>query len=203
MTDTSTTQNSPTQDAQNTAAQTQSSDSTDAINRVSTVDVQAQITAALDKQKAEFATQLEQATGHKDLSALAEAKLKSEGKLQELADNKAAEAASYKTRFEQAQINNQLLSAASEALDSDVVMALLRDKASVDANGNVLVDGKSAKDAVADLLKAKPHLAKATGATGSGAPNSQTQQSTESAYAEAAKNHDVMGMLNANTGVSK
>lgn len=170
MTDTSSTQNPPPP-TQNPPAQTPAPASE---NVTPVVDVQAQITAALDKQKADFAVQLEQATGHKDLSALAEAKLKSEGKLQELADSKAAEAATYKSRFEQSQINNQLLTAASEALDSDVVMALLRDKASVDANGNVLVDGKSAKDAVADLLKAKPHLAKASGTVGSGSPASSS-----------------------------
>jgi len=199
MTDTNSTQNPPS----STGNPPPNYPQTTPENVPPVVDVQAQINAALDKQKAEFTTQLEQATGHKDLTALAEAKLKSEGKLQELADNKAAEAASYKSRFEQAQINNQLLSAASEALDSDVVMALLRDKATVDTNGTVLVDGKPAKDAVTDLLKAKPHLAKATGATGSGAPNSQTTQSTEHTYAEAAKNRDVMGMLNANTGVKQ
>lgn len=139
------------------------------------VDVQAQIDAALAQQAAGFASQFEQATGHKDLSSFTDAKLKSEGKLQELADSKTAEAAGYRAKFEQQSINNELLTAASDALDADVIMALLGNKAVVDATGKVTVEGKTAKEAVADLLKAKPHLAKASGAAGSGAPNSTTQ----------------------------
>jgi len=103
----------------------------------------------------------------------------------------------YKAKFEQQSINNELLAAASDALDADVIMALLGNKAVVDATGKVTVEGKTAKEAVADLLKAKPHLAKASGAAGSGAPNSTTQPppSSETAYADAYKARDVRGML--------
>lgn len=135
-----------------------------------TVDVQAQINAALAKQQAEFAEQLKAATGHADLKALTDDNLKKQGKLQELADAKAAEAQNYKAKFEQMAIGNALLSASTDAVDPDTIKDLLAGQAQVDEAGNVTINGKSAADAVAELLKAKPFLAKAQGGTGSGAP---------------------------------
>jgi hypothetical protein len=134
------------------------------------VDVQAQINAALTKQQAEFAEQLKAATGHADLKALTDANLKAQGKLQELADAKSAEAQLYKTKFETAAIDNALLAASVEAVDPATVKDLLAGKAVVDDNGTVTIDGKPAADAVKALLEAKPFLAKAQGGTGSGAP---------------------------------
>jgi hypothetical protein len=136
-----------------------------------TVDVQAQINAALEKQKAEFAEQLKAATGHSDLKSLTDEQLKQQGKLQELADAKAAEAAGYKSKFEQTQIANALLSAATEAVNPAIVSSLLAGKAVVDDKGNVTVGGKPVADAVKALLTENPFLAKAQGSTGSGAPN--------------------------------
>lgn len=138
--------------------------------QASAVDVQAQIDAALAKQQADFAAQLEQATGHKDLKTFTEAQLKAQGKLQELADANKAEATTYKGKFETLAISNALLSAAGNAVDPATVVDLLQSKAKVDDAGNVTVDGKSAADAVKALLDAKPFLAKAEGGTGSGAP---------------------------------
>lgn len=135
-----------------------------------TVDVQAQINAALAKQQADFAEQLQAATGHSDLKALTEAQLKAQGKLQELADAKTAEAQSYKSRLEQVSISNALLAAAAEAVDPLTVKDLLAGKAKVDEAGNVTIDGQPVADAVKKLLKDKPFLAKAQGDTGSGAP---------------------------------
>lgn len=134
------------------------------------VDVQAEVAKALAAQQAEFASQLEQATGHKDIKALTEAQLKAQGKLQELADAKAAEAQTYKEKFESAAISNALLAASAEAVDPATVKDLLAGKAQVDAAGNVTIDGKPAADAVKQLLIDKPFLAKAQGGTGSGAP---------------------------------
>lgn len=134
------------------------------------VDVQAQINAALATQKAEFAEQLKAATGHADLKTLTDANLKAQGKLQELADAKAAEAQTYKAKFEQLSVNNALLTAATGAVDPATVVDLLAGKAQVDESGNVTIDGKPAADAVKALLEAKPFLAKAEGGTGSGAP---------------------------------
>lgn len=134
------------------------------------VDVQAQIDAALAKQQADFAAQLEKATGHKDIKGLTDAQLKDQGRLQELADAKAAEATSYKTKFEQAAIASALLAASTDAVDPSTVKELLAGKAQVDDNGVVTIDGKPAVEAVSALLAAKPFLAKAQGGTGSGAP---------------------------------
>lgn len=137
---------------------------------VPAVDLQAEINKALQAQQAEFAAQLEQATGHKDIQSLTEAQLKQQGKLQELADAKAAEAATYKTQFEQLAISHALMAASAEAVDPAIVADLLAAKATVDATGAVSIDGKPVADAVKALLAEKPFLAKAQGGTGSGAP---------------------------------
>ena len=147
--------------------------------------IDAAVNAALAKQQADFAAQLEQATGHKDIKALTEANLKAQGKLQELADAKAAEAQSFKVKYEQLAIeeelmrereeeqlaiSNALLTAANEAVDPATVVDLLSSKAKVDDAGNVTIEGKPAAEAVKGLLESKPFLAKAQGGTGSGAP---------------------------------
>lgn len=141
---------------------------------VPAVDVQAQINQALQAQQAEFAKQLKEATGHSDLKSLTEANLKAQGKLQELAESKAAEAGEYKAKFEHTQIANALLSASADAIDPAVVSALLAGKAVVDDKGNVTIDGKSVTDAVKKLLDDKPFLAKPQGGAGSGAPQTTT-----------------------------
>lgn len=129
------------------------------------VDIDAKITAALQAQSVAITEQWAQATGYKTPQALAEAKLKEDGKLQELLAVRDAEA----TTLRQSAINHAVMAAASDAIDPDVVMALLAGKASIDATGSVLVAGKPIKEAVADLLKSKPHLAKPSGNQGSGA----------------------------------
>ncbi|WP_446807964.1 hypothetical protein ACH50O_11655 [Methylomonas sp. 2BW1-5-20] len=148
------------------------------------VDVQAQINAALAQQQADFAAQLEKATGHKDIKSLTDAQLQAQGKLQELADAKAAEANTYKTKFEGAAISNALLAASAEAVDPATVKDLLAGKAKVDDAGNVTIDGKSVADAVKALLEAKPFLAKAQGGTGSGAPQNTSGNTPSKSRAE-------------------
>lgn len=138
------------------------------------VDVQAQIAAALAKQQADFAEQLKAATGHSDLKALADDNLKKQGKLQELADAKAAEAQSYKAKYETTLIDSALLAASLDAVDPATVKDLLAAKAKVDEAGNVAIDGQPVADAVKKLLTDKPFLAKAQGGTGSGAPQNTT-----------------------------
>ncbi len=146
------------------------------------VDVQAQIKAAVAKRDAEFAEQLKAATGHSDLKSLTDEQLKQQGKLQELAENKAAEADKYKSKFEQTQIANALLSAATDAVNPAIVSSLLAGKAAVDEQGNVSIDGKTVAEAVKQLLADNPYLAKAQGGTGSGAPqNLKTAMQDKSA----------------------
>jgi hypothetical protein len=135
------------------------------------VDIQAQITQALAAQKAEFAAQLEKATGHRDFASLTDAQLKEQGRLQELADNNKQEAITAKAELGKVKIDNALLAASTEALDPSVVSVLLSGKAVCDDNGVVTIDGKPVADAVKALLTEKLFLAKAQGDTGSGAPN--------------------------------
>ena len=133
------------------------------------VDVNAAIAKAFADKAAADAIEFEKATGFKSLQEFTEAKLKAEGKTQELLTAKETELNQVKSRLEQTAIQNSLLAASANAIDPEIITALLSSKASVDANGNVLVNGKSANDAVAELLKDKPHLAKASGNSGSGA----------------------------------
>lgn len=134
------------------------------------VDVQAEIQKALTAQQAEFQKQLKAATGHSDIQALTDAQLKAQGKLQELADAKAAEAQSYKNQLQSLQIRSALLAACQDAIDADTVCALLAPGAVCDEAGRVTIDGVTAGDAVKAFLLAKPFLAKAQGGAGSGAP---------------------------------
>jgi|APLak6261659701_1056019.scaffolds.fasta_scaffold00478_3 hypothetical protein len=129
-----------------------------------TVDVNAEIAKA----QAQWQKDLEAATGHKSLDALKEQQLKDKGDLQALLDSKSQEADGYKNKFQSTLVHTALLSASADALDSEVIHDLLANKAAVDSDGNVTVDGKPVKEAVANLLKAKPFLAKASGNTGSG-----------------------------------
>lgn len=134
------------------------------------VDVQAEVQKALSAQAAEHARQLKELTGHDSLKAFQEAELKKQGKTQELLDAKSKEADVYRSRFEASAIRAEVLGAASDALDTETVLALLGSKAEVAEDGSVKIGGKPAKDAVADLLKEKPFLAKPSGSAGSGAP---------------------------------
>jgi hypothetical protein len=140
-----------------------------------TVDVQAEVQKALAAERAAFQKQLKEATGHESFETLQQAQLKEQGKLQELADANAKKAQTFQTKFEQTEIKAALLSASSQALDPSTVSDLLTGKAVCDEHGNVTIDGKPVVDAVAQLLKDKPFLAKPEGGTGSGAPQ-QTQK---------------------------
>lgn len=141
---------------------------------VPTVDVQGEIAKAIAERESTFAAELERMTGFKSLAELEQARLKEDGKLQELLDGKTQEVNNLRGQFHTTLINNSLLAASSDAIDPEVVQGLLASKAVVNAAGDVVVDGKPVQQAVAELLKAKPHLAKPTGSPGSGAPNSQT-----------------------------
>ena len=167
------------------------------------IDVQAQITQALAAQQAAHAQELKEATGHESLAALKEQQLKDQGKLQELLDVKAAEALQFKGKYEQTQITNALLTAADNALDAELISALLFNNAVVDGNGVVTIGGKPVKEAVTELLTAKPFLAKPQGGTGSGSANTPVAPTTANDYATAAKNRDVLAMLATNPGVIK
>lgn len=134
------------------------------------IDVQAQINQGIATFQADFSQQFKAATGHDDIKSFADAKLLAEGKLKELADSKATEAATYKNKFEAASINNALLAAATEAVDPALVSQLLAGKAQCDDKGEVTIDGKPVAESIKQLLADKPFLAKAQGGPGSGAP---------------------------------
>lgn len=131
--------------------------------------------------EADFTARLKAITGVESLEALEAAnkqaevdKLKAQGEFQKLAETAQAEAAMYRARFESAQVRGAILGAATQAMDADVVLALLGPSATVAEDGSVSVAGKPAAAAVAELLKAKPHLARPAGGQGSGAGASGT-----------------------------
>jgi len=67
------------------------------------------------------------------------------------------------------QSTKALLEASNEAINPQLIVDLLANKATIDSDGNIVVNGKTAKDAVSDLLRENPCLAKSSGSTGSGA----------------------------------
>ncbi|ASF47003.1 hypothetical protein [Methylovulum psychrotolerans] len=162
--------------------------------------------AATAKARAEASAQFKEATGYDSPEAFKEAKLKSEGKLQELADTKTQELEVVKGQYHQTLISNAILSHAADAIDPSDVAALLSGQGKVDTNGVVTIGGKSPADAVKDLLASKPHWAKPQGQPGSGAPPHQPLadgEKTQQAYQDAAKRGDVLGMLKINNGVKQ
>ncbi len=134
------------------------------------VDLQTEIQKALAAREAEFARQLKEITGHESLQAFKESQLKEQGKLQELLQSKETEAQTFRQRFEQMAVRAQVLAAASDAVDPEVVLALLSASAQVDDKGNVSIGGKPVDQAVKQLLQDKPYLAKPSGNQGSGSP---------------------------------
>jgi hypothetical protein len=124
---------------------------------------------------AELAAELKAATGHESIAAIKAAaeqaaaeKLAAEGRYKELAENAQRERDTIRAAYHGAQIRAALSAASAESLDPELVHTLLAAGAQVGQDGAVTVGGKSAADAVADLLKAKPFLAKPVGHSGSG-----------------------------------
>lgn len=119
--------------------------------------------------QADFARQLKETTGFSSLDEFKAEKLKQDGKLQELADQHAATAETYKSKFQKTAIDNAILAASADAVDPSVINSLLAGKAVCDDDGKVTIDGKPVAEAVKALLAEKTFLAKAQGGTGSGA----------------------------------
>ena len=133
-------------------------------------DNSADINSAISTERKKF----KDVTGFDSLEAFNENRLKEQGKLQELIDVKSKAAEQYKAKFENSQIKTALLSASADAIDQSDIIGLLAGNAVCDENGNVTINGKSAADAIKQLLTDKPHLARPQGSTGSGAPAKTT-----------------------------
>jgi len=103
----------------------------------------------------------------KEAAAEAE-RLKQQGEFEKLAQQREAEAAQYRQRYEQATVRAALTAAANASADPGLVAQLLSGRAQVDDQGRVTVDGQPAEKAVAQLLKDKPFLARPM--TGGGSP---------------------------------
>jgi hypothetical protein len=131
-------------------------------------DLQAEIAKALKQQADEFTERFKQATGHATFDEFQTEKAKAKGEEAKLLDQRTVELAQAKAEMERLTVNSALISAATAAVDPEVVQALLGNKAKVE-NGVVTIGGKAVAEAVADLLAQKPYLAKA-GPAGSGAP---------------------------------
>ena len=131
-------------------------------------DLQAEIAKALKQQADEFAERFKQATGHATFDEFQTERAKAKGEEAKLLDQRTVELAQAKAEMERLTVSSALISAATAAVDPDVIQALLGNKAKVE-NGVVTIGGKAVAEAVAELLAAKPYLAKA-GPAGSGAP---------------------------------
>lgn len=154
------------------------------------VDVQAEINKALKQQGEEFAKRFKEATGHGSFDEFQTAKAKATGETDKLLTQREQELAQTRAKLDQTLIGNALLSAAAtSAIDPAVVQQLLLAKGKIE-NDTVTVEGKTPADAITDLLKDKPYLAKPSGGQGSGAGvnatggNSKTRKEFEAMGAQ-------------------
>lgn len=131
-------------------------------------EIRAQVTA-------EYAAALKAATGHESIEALkaaqeaAEAKkLADQGEYKILAEKAETQLAQIKAAYRAERVRGAILSAAGEAMDAEVVHQLLASGADVGTDGAVTIGGKPTAEAVAQILKDKPYLAKPAPSQGSG-----------------------------------
>lgn len=161
-------------------------------------DIQAEINKALAEQADAFAARFKEATGHASFDEFKTAQAKAKGDEQRLLDERTAELSAARAELERQRISAAILAESGAAVDPGDVLALLAGQGKVES-GVVTVGGKPVANAVADLLKAKPHLAKAAGGQGSGAGAGGTGAGgagdLKAQYAEAKAKGDVNAML--------
>lgn len=138
--------------------------------RVYTAD---EVEALKDRLAQEFTGKLHKVTGGKSLEAWEKDRLEKQGEYQKLAEQYSTEAAQLRQELQQTIARAEILRAATDAIDPEVVHTLLRDKITVSEDGQVKVDGKPVASAIKALLTEKPYLARPAGGSGSGAPAAQ------------------------------
>lgn len=142
---------------------------TPAATPITAEDMQREIQSALDAQQAALNQQIREATGHASFQDYMDDQSRLHGEAQAALDAKAKETDKFRLLYEQTAIKAAVLSAASEAINPDMVLTLLVGQAAVSEDGSVLIGGKPAKEAVDELLQKNPFMAKPSGNSGSGA----------------------------------
>lgn len=151
---------------------------------------------------------LKEVTGHDTLESLAaaqkaaeEKRLSEQGEFAKLAEQRAQEAQKWQAKFQDSVIRQSVLGACLKhnAVDGDVVLALVRGEARVDENGAVTIGGKAAEEAIAAMLKSKPFLVKQE-RSGSGSPSypdpgSEQEKAKKDALEKAKQAGDAIGVL--------
>jgi len=132
-----------------------------------------EVEALKERLMQEFTGKLHKVTGGKSLEAWEKDRLEKQGEYQKLAEQYSTEAAQLRQRLQQTIARAEILRAATDAIDPEVVHTLLRDKVTVADDGQVKVDGKPVAAAVKALLTEKQYLARPAGGSGSGAPTTQ------------------------------
>jgi len=138
--------------------------------RVYTAD---EVEALKERLVQEFTGKLHKVTGGKSLEAWEKDRLEKQGEYQKLAEQYSTEAAQLRQQLQQTIARAEILRAATEALEPEVVYVLLKEKVVVSDDGQVKVDGKPVAAAVKALLTEKQYLARPAGGSGSGAPVTQ------------------------------
>ncbi len=158
--------------------------------------------------EAALKARLKEITGHDSLDALAtaqkvaeEKRLSEQGEFAKLAEQRAQEAQKWQAKFQDSVIRQAVLGACLKhnAVDGDVVLALVRSEARVDENGAVTIGGKAAEEAIAAMLKAKPFLVKPE-RSGSGSPSypdpgSEQEKAKKETLEKAKQAGDTLGVL--------
>lgn len=158
--------------------------------------------------EAALKAKLKEITGHDSLEALAaaqkaaeEKRLSEQGEFAKLAEQRAQEAQKWQAKFQDSVIRQSVLGACLKhnAVDGDVVLALVRGDARVDENGAVTIGGKAAEEAIAAMLKTKPFLVKPE-RSGSGSPSypdpgNEQEKAKKDAMEKAKQSGDALGVL--------
>ena len=118
----------------------------------------------------------------KKIENLQNPKTKEEKQEKDELEKKLAELEKFKTAYYQEKIRNAILLNAKDAVDPEVVYDLLKDKAQVTEDGNVLVNGKPVEEAIQELLNKKPYLKKVSQKTGSGAKPKTEEPKQEKSF---------------------
>jgi len=124
-------------------------------------------------------------------------RLEEQGKFRELAEKHRTDAVAARAALNQERVRNALLAASGDAADAGLVADILGRVGAVDDHGVVMVDGKSAAEAVKALLVEKPFLRKSS-PQGGGAPAggaAPPQPDLAAQLAEAKKRGDLAAVI--------
>jgi len=141
-------------------------------NQSPQIDIEAEVQKRLD----EFA----KAMGFESAEDMQMKILEREGRYEEIKEKLQKEAQEWRQKYQEAVLRSEITLKATQAgiVDTELLMTLVRDKAQITENGQVLVNGKPLEEFLNELREKKPYLF-AQPKSGSGASHSGIQVSPD------------------------